>query len=100
MYAEETFVNIYLTCFRIIYKCYSFFRIFQDDKIDFRLSENFIGVFQVKRDGKTGQSKGFGFVRFGDFEAQSKCLAQRHMIDGRWCEVNIPASNVIVSCIF
>eukprot|EP00105_Crassostrea_gigas_P017494 XP_011435281.2 PREDICTED: TAR DNA-binding protein 43 [Crassostrea gigas] len=50
-------------------------------------------LVQVKRDGKTGQSKGFGFVRFGDFEAQSKCLAQRHMIDGRWCEVNIPASN-------
>ncbi|XP_078311171.1 TAR DNA-binding protein 43-like isoform X2 [Crassostrea virginica] len=50
-------------------------------------------LVQVKRDGKTGQSKGFGFVRFGDYEAQAKCLAQRHMIDGRWCEVNIPASN-------
>ena len=33
-------------------------------------------------------------MRFGDYEAQAKCLSQRHMIDGRWCEVNIPASNV------
>jgi len=49
---------------------------------------------QVKKDIKTGQSKGFGFVRFNDYESQVKCLAQRHMIDGRWCDVRIPNSRV------
>ena len=43
----------------------------------------------------SGKSKGFGFIRFSDIDAQVNCLAQqRHMIDGRWCEVNIPNSNV------
>lgn len=49
-------------------------------------------MVQVKRDLKTGQSKGFGFVRFAEYEAQLKCLAVRHMIDGRWCDVRIPNS--------
>ena len=49
---------------------------------------------QVKKDPKTGQSKGFGFVRFADYEAQVKCLNQRHLIDGRWCDVRIPNSRV------
>ena len=48
----------------------------------------------MKRDPKTGQSKGYGFVRYADYDSQLKCLAQRHMIDGRWCDVNIPNSNV------
>ncbi|KAK3086061.1 hypothetical protein FSP39_012872 [Pinctada imbricata] len=48
---------------------------------------------QVKREPKTGQSKGYGFVRFANYDSQLKCLAQRHMIDGRWCDVNIPNSN-------
>jgi len=47
---------------------------------------------QVKKDPKTGQSKGFGFVRFENYDAQVKCLSQRHMIDGRWCDVRIPNS--------
>ena len=47
---------------------------------------------QVKTDIKTGQSKGFGFVRFSDYDAQAKCLSQRHSIDGRWCDVRIPNS--------
>lgn len=47
---------------------------------------------QVKRDPKTGQSKGYGFVRFAEYDSQTKCLGQRHMIDGRWCDVNIPNS--------
>lgn len=50
--------------------------------------------FQVKKDPKTGQSKGFGFIRFADYEAQIKCMSQRHMIDGRWCDVRIPNSKV------
>ena len=48
---------------------------------------------------KTGQSKGFGFVRFGEYESQMKCLSQRHMIDGRWCDVRIPNSRVS-PCVF
>lgn len=47
---------------------------------------------QVKCDQKTGQSKGFGFVRFKAPEVQLRVLAQRHNIDGRWCEVQIPSS--------
>eukprot|EP00095_Tigriopus_kingsejongensis_P010954 maker-scaffold129_size324999-snap-gene-1.19 protein:Tk10954 transcript:maker-scaffold129_size324999-snap-gene-1.19-mRNA-1 annotation:"tar dna-binding protein 43" len=47
---------------------------------------------QVKKDIKTGQSKGFGFIRFGSYESQMRVLAQRHMIDGRWCDVKIPNS--------
>jgi TAR DNA-binding protein 43 len=50
--------------------------------------------FQVKKDSKTGQSKGFGFIRFGSYESQMRVLAQRHMIDGRWCDVKIPNSKV------
>jgi len=47
---------------------------------------------QVKKDIKTGQSKGFGFIRFNNYESQMRVLAQRHMIDGRWCDVKIPNS--------
>ena len=50
--------------------------------------------FQVKKDIKTGQSKGFGFIRFASYESQMRVLAQRHMIDGRWCDVKIPNSKV------
>lgn len=46
----------------------------------------------VKTDPKTGKSKGFGFVRFKNPESQLRVLAQRHNIDGRWCEVQIPSS--------
>merc|ERR1719239_2122146 len=49
-------------------------------------------MVQVKKDPKSGQSKGFGFVRFADYESQVKCMNQRHMIDGRWCDVRIPNS--------
>lgn len=47
---------------------------------------------QIKKDAKTGQSKGFGFIRFGSYEGQMKALSTRHMIDGRWCEVKVPSS--------
>lgn len=47
---------------------------------------------QIKKELKTGQSKGYGFVRFADIESQNKVLSQRHCIDGRWCEVRIPNS--------
>ena len=49
---------------------------------------------QVKTDQKSGQSKGFGFVRFALFESQQRVLSQRHLIDGRWCEAKVPNSKV------
>lgn len=52
--------------------------------------------FQVKKDAKSGQSKGFGFIRFASYESQMRVLAQRHMIDGRWCDVKVPNSKVII----
>ncbi|CAH2086451.1 unnamed protein product [Euphydryas editha] len=47
---------------------------------------------QLKRDPKTGMSKGFAFIRFSSYTSQMRVLAQRHMIDGRWCDVRIPNS--------
>lgn len=52
---------------------------------------------QLKYDLKTKQSKGFGFIRFADYESQVKALSQRHLIDGRWCNLRIPNSKVIIS---
>ncbi|KAM6976678.1 TAR DNA binding protein, like isoform 1-T1 [Aplochiton taeniatus] len=49
-------------------------------------------MVQVKRDVKTGNSKGFGFVRFTEYETQTKVISQRHMIDGRWCDCKLPNS--------
>ncbi|XP_053307797.1 TAR DNA-binding protein 43 isoform X2 [Spea bombifrons] len=49
-------------------------------------------MVQVKKDAKTGHSKGFGFVRFTDYETQIKVMSQRHMIDGRWCDCKLPNS--------
>lgn len=49
-------------------------------------------MVQVKRDAKSGNSKGFGFVRFTDYETQIKVMSQRHMIDGRWCDCKLPNS--------
>lgn len=47
---------------------------------------------QVKKDIKSGQSKGFGFIRFASYESQMRVLASRHLIDGRLCEVKVPNS--------
>ncbi|XP_043914254.1 TAR DNA-binding protein 43-like isoform X2 [Protopterus annectens] len=51
-------------------------------------------MVQVKRDAKSGNSKGFGFVRFTEFESQVKAISQRHMIDGRWCDCKLPNSKM------
>lgn len=50
-------------------------------------------LVQVKKDPKTSQSKGYGFIRFSSYDDQVKCMSQRHYIDGRWCDVTIPNSN-------
>ena len=52
-------------------------------------------LFQVKKDAKTGQSKGFGFIRFANYDSQVRVLSQRHLIDGRWCDVKIPNSKAV-----
>ena len=52
-------------------------------------------MVQVKKDIKTGHSKGFGFVRFTEYETQVKVMSQRHMIDGRWCDCKLPNSKVL-----
>jgi len=49
---------------------------------------------QLKRKPLTGESKGFGFIRFADKEVEKKVLLQRHMIEGRWCDVKIPDSQL------
>lgn len=49
---------------------------------------------KVKKDPASGQSKGFGFIRFAKYESQARVLSKRHMIDGRWCDVKIPNSKV------
>jgi len=47
---------------------------------------------QIKKDSKTGQSRGYGFIRFDDYDAQKRVLSSRHVIDGRTCDVKIPNS--------
>ncbi|XP_074598431.1 TAR DNA-binding protein-43 homolog isoform X2 [Brevipalpus obovatus] len=47
---------------------------------------------QVKKDIESGLSKGFGFIRFADFDVQKKVIGKRHNIGGRWCDVRIPLS--------
>merc|ERR1719447_692244 len=49
-------------------------------------------MVQLKKRPGSGESKGFGFIRFVDKEAEKKVLLQRHMIDGRWCDIKIPES--------
>uniref|UniRef100_A0A2I3HWW4 TAR DNA-binding protein 43 n=1 Tax=Nomascus leucogenys TaxID=61853 RepID=A0A2I3HWW4_NOMLE len=49
-------------------------------------------MVQVKKDTKTGHSKGFGFICFTKNETQVKVMSQRHMIDGRWCDCKLPNS--------
>uniref|UniRef100_A0A2K6SY20 TAR DNA-binding protein 43 n=1 Tax=Saimiri boliviensis boliviensis TaxID=39432 RepID=A0A2K6SY20_SAIBB len=48
-------------------------------------------MVQDKKDLKTGHSKGFGFVRFTEYETQVKVMSQRHMMDGRWCDCKLPS---------
>ena len=50
-------------------------------------------MVQIKKDPKSGQSKGFGFVKFLDYDTQMRVVAKRHNIFGRWCDVRIPLSN-------
>ncbi|KAL3317370.1 hypothetical protein Ciccas_003981 [Cichlidogyrus casuarinus] len=47
---------------------------------------------QIKRDPITQNSKGYGFIRFESYQSQLFCLAERHLIDGRWCDVKVPLS--------
>jgi len=49
-------------------------------------------MVQLKKRPGTGESKGFAFIRFADKETEKKVLLQRHMIDGRWCDLKVPDS--------
>lgn len=51
-----------------------------------------IQMAQVKKDPKTGKSKGFGFIKFAEYDSQMRVLGQRHMVDGRQCDVKLPHS--------
>ncbi|CAH8647188.1 unnamed protein product [Heterobilharzia americana] len=51
-------------------------------------------MVQIKRDPATQQSKGYGFIRFADYTAQVMCLAERHSIENRQCDVRIPISKM------
>ena len=55
---------------------------------------NMATLLQVKKDPKSGQSKGFGFIRYASYDSQRRALSQRHVIDGRVCDVKIPNSKV------
>lgn len=50
-------------------------------------------MLQIKKDNN-GQSRGYGFIRFEKYESQVRVLAQKHMIEGRYCDVKIPNSKV------
>jgi len=49
-------------------------------------------MVQLKKRPGSGESKGFAFIKFADKEVEKKVLLQRHMIDGRWCDIKIPES--------
>jgi RNA recognition motif-containing protein len=51
-----------------------------------------VDMVQIKKDIKTGQSKGFGFVKFTEYEVQMRVVTRRHNIHGRWCDVRVPLS--------
>lgn len=49
-------------------------------------------MVQLKKSPGSGESKGYAFIRFVEKEVEKKVLLQRHMIDGRWCDIKIPDS--------
>lgn len=51
-----------------------------------------VGMVQVKTDRDSGKSKGFGFVRFVEYESQRNCLREKHVLEGRRFEVKISGS--------
>ncbi|CAF1450149.1 unnamed protein product [Adineta steineri] len=46
---------------------------------------------EIKRDSN-GQSRGFGFIRYKNYESQLAVINKRHFIDGRHVDVKIPES--------
>ena len=54
---------------------------------------------KIKRDA-ANNSKGFGFVRFKEYNHQCSVLGKKHFIDGRWCDVKIPNSQVNLNYTF
>ncbi|KHJ45482.1 phage tail component protein [Trichuris suis] len=66
----------------------------EDELRDYFEQYGDVVMAQVKRDIRTGKSKGYGFIRFQSYEAQMTVIAKKHLIEGRWCEVKIPYSKL------
>ncbi|CDW53203.1 RRM 1 and RRM 6 domain containing protein [Trichuris trichiura] len=66
----------------------------EDELRDYFEQYGDVVMAQVKRDMRTGKSKGYGFIRFQSYEAQMTVIAKKHLIEGRWCEVKIPYSKL------
>ena len=50
-------------------------------------------MVQLKKDSKSKQPKGYGFIRFASYDDQMKALNEEcHLIGGRRCEVKFPNS--------
>lgn len=64
--------------------------------VGFHVHHKLYYFLQIKRDPVTQQSKGYGFIRFADYTAQVMCLAERHTIENRQCDVRIPISKVTI----
>ena len=57
------------------------------------LIHSLCSLHQIKRD-TNGQSRGFGFIRFKNYDSQMAVINKRHFIDGRHVDVKIPDSKV------
>uniref|UniRef100_A0A5S6Q727 RRM domain-containing protein n=1 Tax=Trichuris muris TaxID=70415 RepID=A0A5S6Q727_TRIMR len=66
----------------------------EDELRDYFEQYGDVVMAQVKRDMRTGKSKGYGFIRFHSYDAQLTVIAKKHWIEGRWCEVKIPYSKL------
>lgn len=47
-------------------------------------------MVQLKKKPNSDESRGYAFIRFVEKEVEEKVLLQRHLIDGRWCDIRIP----------
>ncbi|CAF1174934.1 unnamed protein product [Adineta ricciae] len=50
---------------------------------------------EIKRDSN-GQSRGFGFIRYKNYESQLAVMNKRHFIDGRYVDVKLPDSKISI----
>lgn len=89
--AKTKRTEAHLRCFDLIVLGLSYNTTEQDLREYFETYGDVVKA-EIKKDTRSGHSKGFGFVRFGSYDVQMHVLSKRHSIDGRWCEVKVPAS--------